>query len=482
MEKTIADNKFFQIAAAIAVLLAFNTYVVAQIITTNVHDSTTSGVETTTSVKIDHDGTAVKLPETSGDSALSWGSRLIVGPDTQLTLTVTNGTVFDNAAGGNVNYLKSVNVDLFGTSYGGDHKGGTSVTHNDGVDGCAYCKTQTITFDIEDLGGTLADGTYFLRVDYRVIYIDPDGVQSPGIPDPERYIALELLNDSAELQQAQLDTCAAALAACQGDLAEVITTNTHNSTTSGVETVTSAKVTGDGTAVELPETSGDSNLSWGSRLRVGPDTQLTVSVTNGTVFDNAAGGNVNYLKFVNVDLFGTSYGGDHKGSTSVTHNDGVDGCAYCKTQAITFDIEDLAGGSLVDGTYFLRVEYRAIYIDPDGVQSPGIPDPERYIAIELDNAVMPSTLAECECALAVCEASGTSSCVECQLIADQVFEASCDVLTACKMPTALGEYTAGVTALASLALANITACPDSFDGEVDCLAFVLSQVDAIINQ
>ena len=265
-------------------------------------------------------------------------------------------------------------------------------------------------------------------------------------------------------------------------VAQIITTNVHDSTTSGVETTTSVKIDHDGTAVKLPETSGDSALSWGSRLIVGPDTQLTLTVTNGTVFDNAAGGNVNYLKFVNVDLFGTSYGGDHKGSTSVTHNDGVDGCAYCKTQAITFDIEDLAGGSLVDGTYFLRVEYRAIYIDPDGVQSPGIPDPERYIAIELDNAVMPSTLAECECALAVCEASGTSSCVECQLIADQVFEASCDVLTACKMPTALGEYTAGVTALASLALANITACPDSFDGEVDCLAFVLSQVDAIINQ
>ncbi len=480
MKKTIPRNKFFQIAAAISMLLAFNTCVVAQIITTNVHDSTTSGVETTTSAKIDHDGTAVKLPETSGDSYLSWGSRLIVGPDTQLTVTVTNGTEFNNDAGGNVNYLKFVNVDLFGTSYGGDHKGGTSVTHNDGVNGCAYCKTQAISFDIEDLGGTLADGTYFLRVEYRVIYVDPDGVQSPGIPSSERYIAIELLNDPADLQQEQLDTCAAALTACLDNLAEVVTTNTHNSTSSGVETVTSAKVTGDGTAVELPETSGDSYLSWGSRLRVGPDTQLTVTVTNGTVFDNAAGGNVNFLKFVNVDLFGVSNGGDHKGGTSVTHNDGVNGCAYCKTQTITFDIEDLAG-SLADGTYFLRVEYRVIYVDPDGVQSPGIPSSERYIAIELDNAVMPSTLAECECALAVCEASGTSSCVECQLIADQVFAASCDVIMACKMPTALGEYTAGVTALANLALANITACPDSFGGEVDCLALILSQVDSIIN-
>ena len=264
-------------------------------------------------------------------------------------------------------------------------------------------------------------------------------------------------------------------------LAQIIVTNVHDSTTSGVETTTSAKIDHDGTAVEVPETAGDAALSWGSRLIVGPDTQLTVTVTNGTVFDNAAGGNVNYLKFMNVDLFGTSYGGDHKGGTSVTHNDGVDGCAYCKTQTVTFDIEDLAGGSLVDGTYFLRVEYRAIYIDPDGVQSPGIPDPERYIAIELDNAVTPSTLAECECALAVCEAGGTSSCVECQLIADQVFEAACDVLTACEIPTAFNEVTAGGTALANLALANITACPDSFGGEVDCLALILSQVDSIIN-
>ena len=263
-------------------------------------------------------------------------------------------------------------------------------------------------------------------------------------------------------------------------VAQIITTNVHDSTTSGVETTTSAKIDHDGTAVKLPETSGDSYLSWGSRLIVGPDTQLTVTVTNGTEFNNDAGGNVNYLKFVNVDLFGTSYGGDHKGGTSVTHNDGVNGCAYCKTQAISFDIEDL-GGTLADGTYFLRVEYRVIYVDPDGVQSPGIPSSERYIAIELDNAVMPSTLAECECALAVCEASGTSSCVECQLIADQVFAASCDVIMACKMPTALGEYTAGVTALANLALANITACPDSFGGEVDCLALILSQVDSIIN-
>ena len=59
MKKTIPRNKFFQIAAAISMLLAFNTCVVAQIITTNVHDSTTSGVETTTSAKFDLDGTAV---------------------------------------------------------------------------------------------------------------------------------------------------------------------------------------------------------------------------------------------------------------------------------------------------------------------------------------------------------------------------------------------------------------------------------------